>query len=60
MHMACWNRNWGVLKLLLEAKLVDDDLLKIGDNEVRRLPEICNTWSTTISSTVTLTDEVKS
>ena len=35
MHGVCHNKNSEMLKLLFEAKLVDQDMLKIPDKDVR-------------------------
>jgi len=44
MHLVCENKyKLELLKLLLEAKLVDQEMLKIPNEEVR-IPRISNTW----------------
>ena len=44
MHGVCWNENSELLRLLLEAKLVDQDMLKIPNKKVR-IFILCNTES---------------
>ena len=43
MHGVCKNKNSELLKLLLEAKLVDQDMLKIPDFDVRG-KQASNIW----------------
>ena len=35
LHGVCWNKNSELLKLLVDAKLIDQDMLKISNNKVR-------------------------